>query len=654
MKKLLTALSCILVSLISNGQENETPGFIIQHDGDTLDGYIDYRNWDKNPSALAFKVNKDDAYQIFSPQDISGYGVENEVYKSATVDTEVSPDDEMVLTTDPNISTIKVSVFLQELIRGEKGLYYFVNQVGKNQFYIYHDRIFELLVYKRYYKEINYRYVVAEINQFIGQLVNYMNDCPEILRTIEKAEYSSSDLKNVFIKYHSLKGINIDFNRKNKKLQIDIGVLAGAYSTSLDFNNIGKSGEIDLNRNNLSFYKDFHPDNYIAFTPGIFVDIIWPYAGRKWSLHNELTYQKYKSSGTVVSMGYGTRYDILFDQSNLRLNNLMRYTHPINDFNIFLNAGVANTLGSKVKDGTYKIDLETNEIQESINAFKNLTGNFAFLVGAGASYKNFSLEFRIERFRNKAADSYIEKRLHTNHVFLNYRLNTKNTKKIGNYLSTQVSSLQKKYLIVDLLEAGLIVRKTKTNISLHESIVEGVPSNLTHFRHLDLDMHSTYSPGIYLNIKGPFVKRRLSLQNELTLISYKVSSQVNKDIFGNNYIFNYDHKQLRLSSLIRYSQPIKDFNIFANAGMATTLKRNSNDSHFVTHLASQERTKITECNDITMGEAFLVGLGCSYKKLSLEYRYEQYKIKPLVSSVTHRVTKNHILLSYKLKLFSIN
>lgn len=642
MKKLLIAFSCIIVSLLSKGQVNEIPGFIIQHDGDTLNGYIDYRNWDKNPSALAFKVNKTDSYQIFSTNDISGYGVENEVYKSATVDTEVSPDGLMPLTDDPEILTIKVSVFLQELIRGEKGLYYFVNQIGKNQFYIYHDGIFELLLHKRYYKNINNKYVVAEINQFNGQLLNYMNDCPEISRIINKADYLSSDLKNIFIKYHACKGINIDFNRNNKKLQVDIGILAGVYNTNLTF--------VD----NLSFYKEFRPETFFGFTPGIFVDIIWPYARRKWSLHNELTYSKYKSSGTVVSLGYGTRYDIIFDQGNLRLNNLIRYSHPINDFNIFLNAGIANTLVSKVKDGAYKVDVETNEVLESINAFRNLTGNFAFLVGAGASYKNFSLEFRIERFRNKAAKTYIEKRLHTNHVFLNYRLNTKNTKKVGNYLSSHVSSLHKKYLIVDLLEAGVLVRKTKTNISLHESVIEGVPSNLIHFRHLDLDMQSTYSPGIYLNIKGPFALRRLSLQNELNSILYKVSSQVNKDIFGNNYNFNYDHKQVRLSSLIRYSQPIKDINIFVNAGIATTLKRKSDDSHFVTHLASQERRTITECNDITMGEAFLVGLGFSYKKLSLEYRYEQYKIKPFVSSITQRVSKNHFLLSYKIKLFSFN
>jgi len=39
----------------SYGKETLYPGYIITLKNDTVNGYIDYKNWDKNPDKILFK-----------------------------------------------------------------------------------------------------------------------------------------------------------------------------------------------------------------------------------------------------------------------------------------------------------------------------------------------------------------------------------------------------------------------------------------------------------------------------------------------------------------------------------------------------------------------------------------------------------------------
>lgn len=223
LRKIIIVAFCTLVTLTSLGKENQVKGYIIQLSGDTLNGFIDYGNWDKNPSLLSFKVKENDVYQKFTPTDIAGYGVNNEIYKSATIETEISSDKESSLTKDSEVSIIKVTVFLQELLKGEKGLYYFFNQVGKNQFYIYHNGMYELLVYKRYYtaptdKKTVMQYEIKKNRRYIGQLLNYMQDCNDVaLKSyISNSTYTLNELKTIFKKYYACKGIDNKYKGKGK------------------------------------------------------------------------------------------------------------------------------------------------------------------------------------------------------------------------------------------------------------------------------------------------------------------------------------------------------------------------------------------------------------------------------------------------------
>ena len=53
---ILRRMGVIILFIISFqktfSQENYLPGYVIKQDADTLYGYLDYRNWEKNPNKI--------------------------------------------------------------------------------------------------------------------------------------------------------------------------------------------------------------------------------------------------------------------------------------------------------------------------------------------------------------------------------------------------------------------------------------------------------------------------------------------------------------------------------------------------------------------------------------------------------------------------
>jgi len=89
-KRITIAFLLILVSQVSYSQENYLPGYLLPSNGDTLAGFIDYRNWDKNPEKIFFKENLSDNKSDYSPNDIRGFKVLDEFYESAAVQINIS------------------------------------------------------------------------------------------------------------------------------------------------------------------------------------------------------------------------------------------------------------------------------------------------------------------------------------------------------------------------------------------------------------------------------------------------------------------------------------------------------------------------------------------------------------------------------------
>ena len=84
------ALSIICIFLVQPAfcQENYLTGYVVLTGGDTLHGFIDYRGWDRSPDLIFFKLNLSDDKTEYTPIDIRGFSVNDEIYESAVIKTE--------------------------------------------------------------------------------------------------------------------------------------------------------------------------------------------------------------------------------------------------------------------------------------------------------------------------------------------------------------------------------------------------------------------------------------------------------------------------------------------------------------------------------------------------------------------------------------
>jgi hypothetical protein len=137
------------------GQENYIQAYIVDHNGDTVHGFIDYRNWGKNPDRILFKKQLSDQPIVHTPLSIRNFCVVDEVYASAILLNDLSPflTDELEHGKDPNLKPD--TIFLQSLVLGEKSLYLYKTRLGKELFYIGQDTAIYFIGIQTLYKRMN-------------------------------------------------------------------------------------------------------------------------------------------------------------------------------------------------------------------------------------------------------------------------------------------------------------------------------------------------------------------------------------------------------------------------------------------------------------------------------------------------------------------
>jgi len=135
LKKALFAF--LLAPLFSFAQSNYKTGYVVTLKGDTIHGFIDYREWDSNPNAINFKATADNkTVQSFTPADIVYFNVDDlEAYQTYTGKISTDPtniDNPSSRDTSSKIAT----VFLKILQKGKNlELFSYTDRI-KSRFYI--------------------------------------------------------------------------------------------------------------------------------------------------------------------------------------------------------------------------------------------------------------------------------------------------------------------------------------------------------------------------------------------------------------------------------------------------------------------------------------------------------------------------------------
>lgn len=389
--KLRLVVIGILFFQCSFSQENFLPGYIVTLKGDSTHGFIDYRNWERNPGKITFQGKINGEKINYTPIDIKLFSVLDEIYVSAIVETEVSPVKTSMLRFNPELQIETDTTFLQTMIKGIISLYYYKDSYGKENFYIKQNEEFDLLTYKKYLKIYDGPPVVLENKKYIGQLTVYLQDCPSIQSKLRNISYNKNSLEKLFIFYYDCTKSVIDFQKKTEKAIIEIGILAGISVSSLKFK--GKD---------FPHLENAEYSNSLNFTGGLFLDIVLPRDQRKWSIYNEFIYTSYKVDGNYVDIKNSYKHTIVyseFDYSYLKMNNMLRYKFPIGTLFAFFNAGFSNGF---VINGTNNRTIESRfnsiiKVVEDKSLNETRIFEIGYILGLGTKYKKFSFEVRYEK-----------------------------------------------------------------------------------------------------------------------------------------------------------------------------------------------------------------------------------------------------------------
>lgn len=372
-------------------QEKFVSGYVVDQLGDTLRGYIDYRNWGINPEKVLFKVDLNSDSKVFTPADIREFSVNGEIYFAATVDVETTPTGTDDLKFDAELKIEKQTVFLQTLVNGDKSLFFLKTDKGRENFYIKENGMFTLLIYKRYLKNQQGTSVAIENKRFLGQLTYYLKDCAEIESKIKKTEYTITGLMRLFSAYGKCTSSNISFEKKEDKFGFELLAIAGCSFTNLSFS--GKD---------FAYLEFAGYEQSTNVSLGASFNIILPRNNGKWSIYNELLFSSFSVDGFYNDYESDLKYVKYYtklEYSYLKMNNMIRFKYPFGHFSLFVNGGMSN--GFVISEKNYLkresmfYTIENTEETKAIEEIRKYEQGY--VLGLGSSYKNISLELRYEK-----------------------------------------------------------------------------------------------------------------------------------------------------------------------------------------------------------------------------------------------------------------
>jgi len=226
MRLLCIALLIALPTAIF-AQSNYHEGYVLKNNGDTLKGYINYREWSHSPRSIDFKIHKTDNQTIsFNPTTIKAFsinGLENYIgYKgSISMDKTTFPNIPESLDTTKKLDTL----FLRQLAIGAHlTLFQHLDEV-KTRFFIAEANNEPVeLIYHQYYDDSKQ---IVNSDGYKGQLLLYINKFmpgnDKLNGKIERLTYQPTELVSIVNEINNNKSIAVK-TKSGSRLFIGVSV----------------------------------------------------------------------------------------------------------------------------------------------------------------------------------------------------------------------------------------------------------------------------------------------------------------------------------------------------------------------------------------------------------------------------------------------
>ncbi|MCT4685893.1 outer membrane beta-barrel protein [Vallitalea sp.] len=365
MKYLIVPLLIVLLPIYSFGQSN-----YYVTDSLTIVGVSLIDGGDIVNSQLC-QIEKYDRVEQFTPEEVIEYGFKDgRVYVSKEV----------------MINGVLKRVFLEQLVRGKKSLYYYRGKKIKT-FFIQKDSTLFTEITKNGYSKKNYS----------EQLISLTKDCPNVLNACKLTSYNKKTLTKLFQRYNKCEFKPFP--------HIKFGVLIGYEMVKLILTKekvyeVSKLIPSGKEENELKYF-DFRYDG--GFLLGIFIDK--PISASDFSFHMELLFGKHNYSYNRVENDINFDFVTKFTSINIPIQ--LRYVYPSNKIRPYVNTGIVGMYLVKNKYSLYK-ELLNNKIIEVENVeTKPMISNMqiGYVIGGGFEYnlnyrKSIFMELRYKSLYN--------------------------------------------------------------------------------------------------------------------------------------------------------------------------------------------------------------------------------------------------------------
>ena len=138
MRYLKIALPFILFPFCLFAQSNYKPSYVVTLKGDTIKGFIDYREWDRTPDTIHFKkMSEDGAIAEYGPKDIAFFnvdGLESFQRYEGPISMDPTAPDEVGIDRDTSFTT--VIAFFKVLEKGRNLALYSYKDKLKERFFM--------------------------------------------------------------------------------------------------------------------------------------------------------------------------------------------------------------------------------------------------------------------------------------------------------------------------------------------------------------------------------------------------------------------------------------------------------------------------------------------------------------------------------------
>jgi len=220
----------LLLPLGVSAQSNYKPGYVIDLKGDTIKGFIDYQEWDRNPDTIKFRKTSDGRRFLYGANEIGFFNIDGvDEYKSFTVrisNAEVDPN-KLEYLKDTTFRT--ATVFLRVLQQGSKVALYSYTDKIKSRYYIGESPNFtpKELIFQTYLNrdyenvaDLDRRSRTITENTFQRQLndvalrVNESTD--KLILYIHTLEYTEDNMLKIASKLNHIDKVSYEHSRNKR------------------------------------------------------------------------------------------------------------------------------------------------------------------------------------------------------------------------------------------------------------------------------------------------------------------------------------------------------------------------------------------------------------------------------------------------------